>query len=162
MDQDDGRLMRSRLGQVALIAVALTLGACSRPKVGGLSADALDQAIGVAIGDPATCVVLAQRATRKIVYRYGDLFNCQRGLPACDRPGALSAQGALALADTAQGRAASCPSNADGSSTVGWAQGRVGSARRDLIYSAVMEGQRALPGQEISARLTDAFQRAGV
>ena len=141
---------------------ALTLSACSQSRAGGLPTDALDQAIGASIGDPTTCLILAQRATHKILYRYGDAFNCARGLPACDRPGVMSAEGALALADTAQGRTASCPTSADGSRTVGWAQGRAASARRDLIYSAVMEGQRALPGQEMSARLDDAFQRAGL
>ena len=36
------------------------------------------------------------------------------------------------------------------------------STKRDLIYSAVMEGQRALPGEEMTARLQGAFQQAGV
>jgi hypothetical protein len=45
---------------------------------------------------------------------------------------------------------------------VGWAEGRVKSARHDFIYSAVMEGQRALPGHEMAARLDDAFANAGL
>jgi hypothetical protein len=57
---------------------------------------------------------------------------------------------------------ASCPSVPDGSRQVGWAEGRVQSAKRGLVYSAVMEGERALPGHEINARLFDAFQRAGL
>jgi hypothetical protein len=31
-----------------------------------------------------------------------------------------------------------------------------------MIYSAVMEGQRALPGHEMNARLFDAFEAAGL
>ncbi len=149
--------------QAACAVAVLAVGACSKPAPASrLPSDALDHAIGDVIGDPATCVLVAERATRKVVYRYGDDFNCVRGLPACDRPGDLSAKAALALADSADGRGASCPSNADASRTVGWAEGRVASLGRDLIYSAVMEGQAALPGQEISARLTQAFQHAGL
>jgi hypothetical protein len=151
------------------LAAALALSACvkpagsARPAGADLPAGALDHYIGDVIGDPTTCVVIAERATRKIVYRYGQVFNCVRGLPACDRPGTMSTQNALALADTADGRGASCPSSPDGTRRVGWAEGRVaGATRRDLVYSAVMEGQRALPGQEIMARLDEAFANAGL
>jgi hypothetical protein len=143
------------------LAAALALAACARPG-GDLPSDALDHGIGAAIGDPTTCVIIAERSTHKALYTYGQRFNCVRGLPACDRPGYLTAQQALALADTADGRGASCPSNPDATRTVGWAEGRVASSRRDLIYSAVMEGDRALPGQEMMARLADAFSNAGL
>ena len=144
---------------------SLLLTGCAKPAgsaAGGLPGDALDHAIGDAIGDPTTCVVIAERATRKIVYRYGERFNCLRGLPACDRPGVISAENALALADTADGRGASCSSSADGTRRVGWAEARIAGPKRDLIYSAVMEGERALPGQEMMARLAEAFANAGL
>jgi hypothetical protein len=150
------------------LAGALTLCACARPAPSGGSAGAglpgaaLDHFIGDVIGDPTTCVVIADRATHKVLYRYGQLFNCVRGLPACDRPGVMTARNALALADTADGRGASCSSSPDGTRRVGWAAGRVASTRRELIYSAVMEGQRALPGQEMMARLDEAFANAGL
>lgn len=145
------------------LAAALGLAACAKPPVGGgLPSDALDQAIGASIGDPTTCVVIAERSSRKVLYTYGQRFNCVRGLPACDRPGYMTAQQALALADTADGRGASCPSNADQTRNVGWAEGRIASRKHDLIYSAVMEGDRALPGQEMIARLADAFGSAGL
>jgi hypothetical protein len=145
------------------VIVALAVAGCSAaPGARNLPSDALHDAIAHAVGDPSTCVLLADRATRKVVYRYGETFNCVRGLPACDRPGTLSATGALALADGASGRAASCPSNADGSRLVGWAEGRANSRSRDLIYSAMMEGDRAMPGHEIAARLDDAFDKAGL
>ncbi len=167
MDQLDGAPMSRRMtfnSMVSLaIAAAWTLGGCSGPGAEkGLPVDALHDAIAVSVGDPSTCVLLADRATGKVVYRYGEAFNCVRGVPACDRPGAMSATQALALASTAGGRAASCPSNADGSREVGWAEGRAASKTRDLVYSAMMEGERALPGHEIAARLDGAFRKAGL
>ncbi len=148
---------------ILLCALVTGLTACTRTPAGDrLPTDALDSAIGAAIGDPTTCVIVAERATHHVIYTYGQRFNCVRGLPACDRPGYLTAEQALALADTADGRGASCPSNPDASRRVGWAEGRVSGAKRDLIYSAVMEGDRALPGQEMMARLADAFGGAGL
>lgn len=147
--------MRPSIPLIFLLAV----GACA-PAGPRLPTAALDRAIGDAIGDPTTCVIVAERPTGKTVYSYNAGFNCTRGLPACDRPGFLTGQQALAFA--AAGRNASCNSNPDGSRTVGWSEGRVKSAKYDFIYSAVMEGQRALPGQEISARLADAFTAAGL
>lgn len=153
-----------RSSAVCLSALAVVLAACSRPPAvaKGLSSDALDAAIGPAIGDPSTCVLLADPASGRIVYTYGQLFNCVRPLAACDRPGTLTANTALAFAREPNGRDASCPSSPDGSRTVGWAEGRTQGTRRNLLYSAVMEGQRALPGEEMTARLQGAFQQAGV
>ena len=145
-----------------IVTCALILGACAKPAGNTLLSDALDSAIGPAIGDPSTCVILAERVGGKAVYQYGQDSNCTRALPACDRPGTLSAKSALALADTADGRRASCPSDAAATRSVGWAQGRVAAAKRDLVFSAVMEGERALPGREMSSRLADAFSKAGL
>ena len=144
---------------------SLLLTGCAKPAgsaaAGVLPSGALDHYIGDAIGDPTTCVVIADRATRKVLYRYGQLFNCVRGLPACDRPGVMSAENALALADTVDGRGASCPTSADGTRRVGWAEARI-AGKRGLVYSAVMEGERALPGQEMMGRLAEAFANAGL
>ncbi len=142
----------------ALVAIA----ACTPPSARGLDHDALDNNIGAAIGDPATCVLLADRASGKVVYRFGEPQACDRALPACDAPGTLTAAGALAFAMRPNGRLVSCPSVPDGSRTVGWAAAHVPNSKRDLIYSAVMEGDHALPGQEISARLADAFADSGL
>ena len=138
---------------------ALSLAACA-PAGPKLPAAALDQAIGEAIGDPTTCVIIADRSTGRTLYSYNAGFDCTRGMPACDRPGYLSAKQAMVFAPA--GRAASCNSNPDGSRTVGWAEGRITSTKGDFIYSAVMEGDRALPGHEMAARLTDAFSNAGM
>ena len=161
--------MNSRLPIAGLgMLLALMAGGCSRTGGGGVKggdqipAKTLDQAIGEAIGDPTTCVLLADPATGKILYRYGQVFNCVRGLPACDRPGYLTATQALKLATTPGGREKSCHSVPDGSRSVGWAEGEAVGTKRPLIYSAVMEGQRALPGHEIAARLGDAFSDSGL
>jgi hypothetical protein len=145
------------------LALVATLVACTPKADQGLHASQLDNQIAAAIGDPATCLLLADAKTGQVVYRYGDAFNCSRTLPACDTPGAINAQTALQYAARSGGRMASCASVPDGSRQVGWAEGRVQSvAGRDLTYSAVMEGERALPGHEINARLFDAFQKAGL
>jgi hypothetical protein len=141
------------------LAAALT--ACA-PKGPQLPAAKLDQAIASSIGDPTTCVLIVERATGHTVYSYNAGFDCTRGLPACDRPGVMSAKQAMPLALTPGGRKASCPSNADGSRTVGWAEGKVISRHYDLVYSAVMEGDRALPGEEIASRLDNVFVDSGI
>jgi hypothetical protein len=146
-----------RSGFLAMLA----LSACG-PRAPALPKDALDQSIAATIGDPTTCVLIVDRTSGKTVYSYNGGFNCQRGLPACDRPGFMSATQALTLAASPGGRKASCDSIADGSRTVGWAAGRIASSKHDFIYSAVMEGQRALPGQEMASRLDDDFSNAGL
>lgn len=143
------------------LLLAMALCACG-PREPRLPSTALDQAIGATIGDPTTCVLIVDRATGKTIYSYNAGFNCVRGLPACDRPGVLSAKQALAFASLPGGREVSCNSLPDGSRTVGWAAGRVKSAKHDFIYSAVMEGQRALPGHEMGSRLDDDFANAGL
>ena len=151
-----------RLRRAALAAVLLA-SACSGPAppaANGLDQNALDTAVARAIGDPTTCLLLADGKTGQVVYQYGVNFNCSRTLPACDRPGMLSARQAVPLA--AQSRFASCPSVADGSRTVAWAEAKVPNAKRDLVYSAVMEGENTLPGHEMNARLADAFVAAGI
>jgi hypothetical protein len=147
-----------------LAALVLIPAACAPtpPSGRGLNKDALDEAIAAAIGDPDTCVLLADRATKAVVYRYGEHMTCARSLPACDRPGTSTVEDALAFAGTPDGRTASCASNPEVTRGVAWAEGRVESDKRDLIYSAVMEGQRALPGREIAVRLREALKKAGV
>jgi len=147
--------------RLAALLVPFALAACG-PRAPAFPNDTLDQAIEASIGDPSTCVLIVDRATGKTVYSYNGGFNCVRGLPACDRPGFLNATQALAFATLPDGRKTSCNSVADGSRTVGWAAGRVPSAKHDYVYSAVMEGQRALPGQEMASRLEDAFSNAAL
>jgi hypothetical protein len=153
-----------------LALTAVLAAGCSRPaataarptSAGRLPSGALDQDIAQEIGDPTTCVLIADAATGKVLYRYGELFNCVRGLPACDRPGDMTGTQALKLAATPGGRETSCNSLPDGSRTVGWAEGTIPGAEPPLIYSAVMEGQRALPGHEMAARLSLVFSTVGL
>jgi hypothetical protein len=153
----------TRLRTLLVLGAAVLAAACTPAADRGMHDSRLDAQIAGAIGDPSTCVLLQDRKTGQIIYRYGTDFNCVRAMPACDRPGSTSAHDALAFASQPGGRMASCASNADGSRRVGWAEGPVASQKgRDLVYSAVMEGQRALPGHEINARLYDAFGKAGV
>jgi hypothetical protein len=147
---------------LAVLAIAASLGACAPKSAQGLQTTQLDNQVAAAIGDPSTCLLLVDAKTGQVVYRYGTDFNCARTLPACDVTGEMSAKAAIQYATRPGGRMASCPSVPDGSRTVGWAEGRVQSTKRELVYSAVMEGDRALPGHEINARLYDAFQKAGV
>ena len=155
--------MRRALAIAAIAGlIAVQLGACAPKSAQGLNTSLLDNQIAAAIGDPTTCVLLADAKTGQVVYRYGADFNCKRTLPACDFSGVLNARAALQYATRPGGRMASCASVPDGSRQVGWAAGRVQSTKRDLIFSAVMEGERALPGHEMNARLFDAFQKAGL
>jgi len=151
------------------ILLLVVLCACSSKSGGvagiggsGLPSSQLDAQIAAAIGDPTTCVLLADKATGKVLYTYGTDFNCSRGLPACDSQTTLNAKAALQFATEPNSRFASCASLPDGSRMVGWAEGAVQSTKHSLVYSAVMEGQRALPGHEINARLYDAFSKAGL
>lgn len=154
------------MAKLTPLALILVLAACSNG--GGKAAPSLqdldlDNQIGRAVGDPSTCVILADRKTGKTLYTYGVAANCAVALPACDRPGTLTAKQAVPLADSLEGRHAGCDTRPDGSRSVGWAQGRVTStAGRDLTYTAVMEGERALPGLEMSDRLVQAFKNAGL
>lgn len=155
--------MRRALALAAIAGlIAAPLGACAPKSAQGLDTTALDSQIAAAIGDPTTCLLLADGATGKVVYRFGPDFNCSRTLPACDFAGVMNAKAGLQYAKRPGGRMASCASVPDGSRRVGWVAGRVQSAKRDLVFSAVMEGERALPGIEMNARLYDAFQKAGL
>ena len=63
------------------LAAALVLAACGPRSGQGLRTNQLDTQIAAAIGDPSTCVLLADARTGQVVYRYGDDFNCVRALP---------------------------------------------------------------------------------
>ena len=149
-----------RTAAALLIAAlgAATLAGCTPRSAEGLPETALNDAIGQALGDPNTCVLLADRASGQVVFRYGAPSTCAAAWPACDRAGTLQASDALRLA-TPEGRLKSCESGPG--RRVGWAAGQAPGTRA-LNYSAVMEGERALPGIEIQARLEGAFRRAGL
>ena len=145
--------------RTAALAALVLVAACTPPAGQGLPRERLDDLIGRSIGDPATCVLLADRATGRIVYRYGDRVTCDAALPACDRPGTLTAADTLRLIEGGP-RMVSCPSSNPGRG-VGWAAGPAPGAR-GLNYAAVMDSSRALPGREIRVRLEGALRDAGI
>lgn len=146
---------------ITLSAAALLIFACSPAGPEGVDTSVLDREIGQRIGDPSTCVLLAERTTGKIVYRYGTNTVCARTYPSCQDEAEQTVEDLLKSLDpAAEGVAISCPTATDGSRSVGWAAGPV--AGQDLVFAAVMEGQRALPGMIMTDRLASAFSAAGL
>lgn len=152
-------------GPLAALSLALALGACSRGLT-GVDESALQDAVSRAIGDPATCVLLVD-GEGATMWRYGSHMTCARDLPACTAPGQTQTIADVASrAAKGDQTAISCPSSPDGLRSVGWASGQVETSpkakRPPLYFAAVMEGERALPGREIVARLNEAFSDAGL
>lgn len=150
----------------ALAAAALTLGACSPGAPPGVDRDELDAQVSRAIGDPASCLLIARAgAGGQVLYRYNSATTCDREQPSCDArgqpQGRTKVQALLeATVKDRQPRRLSCSSTADHSRGVGWASGPI--AGTDLVYAAVMEGERAFPGMMMAERLDGAFRRAKV
>jgi len=147
---------------LAVLAVAaLALSSCSPGAPKGVDKGKLDAAISTAIGDPATCVMIAEQATGKVVYRYNSHTACARSLPACDQPGDRTVEDLVqATAKDGQPRTLSCYTAADASRGVGWASGPL--AAKGLVYAAMMEGDRAFPGRMMADRLASAFKKVGL
>ena len=147
----------------ALGLAALALNACSPGAPKGVDKDTLDAAVSRAIGDPDSCLLIAEQASGKLVYRYNTHTACARPLPAC--AGATSATQTIdqllkATLKDGQPRTLSCSSTADASRGVGWASGPIPG--KGLVYAAMMEGDRAFPGRMMADRLARAFKDAGL
>lgn len=153
-------MRRAALAAVLVLGVG-ALAACAPGAPQGTDKATLDEAVSRAIGDPNTCVLIAERDGGKVVYRYNTATTCDRELPACDGPGARKLKDLLEQA-VADGRARnlSCNTAADGSRGVSWAAGPI--AGRPLVYAAVMEGNRVFPGLMMADRLSRAWTRAGL
>jgi hypothetical protein len=155
-----------RASAVRLIVAGLVLAAlaaCSPKLPKGVDEQQLSESVGRAIGGPNTCVLLANK-TGKVVWTGGGYITCARNLPTCGGT-TTTAQSVLEGAVGKPARFASCPSG-PGANTVGWAMGPVpvGAGKPDLglSYVAVMEGERALPGREVQARVEEAYATAGL
>jgi hypothetical protein len=123
--------------------------------------DELDAAISRAVGDPNTCVLIAKAGSGKVLYRYNSVAACAKQYAACDRQDTRKLDTLLkAVARDRQPRTLSCNTLADASRGVGWAAGPI--AGSDLVYAAMMEGDRAFPGRMMADRLEGAFRRAKV
>lgn len=123
--------------------------------------DQLDAAVSRAIGDPNSCLLIADAGSGKLYYRYNTHTACDRALPSCE--GVEDTKLAKLLTRTVETRASvqlSCDSKEDASRGVGWAAGPI--AGTDLVYAAMMEGERAFPGRMMADRLEGAFRRAKV
>lgn len=140
----------------------LALAACGPKAPEGVDQARLDAEVSQAIGDPATCVLIAEAPGGKVVYRYNSHTACDRPLPACDVAGERTlADLVKRTAQDGQARALSCSSTVDASRGVGWAAGPV-PGRPGLVYAAMMEGDRAFPGRMMAERLARAFRDAGL
>jgi hypothetical protein len=149
-----------RLAGLCALALAAVLSACSPGLPKGVSQDRLNDAISDAIGDPTTCVLIGRRGAGDVVYRYNTHTTCGRSLPACDAPAYRTVDNLLkATARDGQPRTYSCSSTPDGSRGVGWASGPIRG--HTLVYAAVMEGNRALPGRIIAEKVEGALKDAG-
>lgn len=153
---------RMRASPAVILALCLPLVACSPGAPKGVSKDKLDDAVGGAIGDPATCVLIAEAPSGKVVYQFNNHIACGRSLPTCGQPGTTQTVTQLLKATEAdrQPRTASCTWPNDPSRGISWASGPIPG--KDLTYAALMEGQRALPGRMMAERLEDAFKSTGV
>lgn len=149
---------RTRLRALALLG-ALSLAACSPGGPPGVDRDELDAQVSKAIGDPASCLLIAKAGSGRLLYRYNSATACDRELPACSAPGKTKVARLLeATAKDRQPRQLSCNSLADGSRGVGWASGPIEGT--DMVYAAMMEGDRSFPGRMMADRLEGAFRRA--
>lgn len=143
----------------AVFMSAAILAACAPGAPEGVEKAKLDDAVTRAIGDPGTCVLIADAG--KVVYRYGTNVVCGRKLPACDGSALRTVADLLAAAPTAGApQTASCRSNPEGTRLVAWAAGPIEG--RDLVFAAVMEGNQVPPGIVIADKLKTAFVRAGM
>ena len=148
-------------GFTLVIAALALLAGCAPDAPKGVDKDRLDEAVSRAIGDPATCLLIAEQDSGRLVYRYNTHITSGRTLPACEGSGTQQLD-QLLKATRADGRARhlSCRSSADASRGVGWASGVIPG--KGLVYAAVMEGDRAFPGLIMADRLSTAFRKVGL
>lgn len=155
------RATRSRRPLEAVIGLAaLALAGCEPGAPPGVDREKLDAAVSRAVGDPNTCVLIAERGSGKVLYRYNTATTCAKKWPACSGTATMGVGDLLeSVAQDGRPRTLSCNTQADGSRGVGWAAGPI--AGKDQVYAAVMEGDRAFPGLMMADRLEGAFRRAG-
>ena len=151
----------SVLGLTAASLASLALVACAPKAPEGVDKAALDAAVSQAVGDPNTCVLIGKAGSGEVVYRYNTHMVCGRGLPSCEDAISVTTDQRLeAAAKGGPAVAVSCPTAPDRSRSVGWSAGPLPG--RDLVYAAVMEGDKALPGRVMTERLERAFEKAGL
>ena len=145
-----------------VIAVAALTAACAPSLPKGVDPVALEAALDDAVGDPNTCVLVGQARTGRRVWRYGSHGTCGKVWPACNGTEARTVEGLLKTAgrEGAEIRA-SCPSTTDRSRSVAWAAGPV-PGQPDLVFTAVMEGDKTPPGVVVGDKVRAALLRGGL
>jgi hypothetical protein len=144
-----------------IAALAIGLAACSPSAPKGVDKEKLDAAVSDAIGDPASCLLIAERASGKVVYRYNTATACARPLPSCQGPNAWQVKDLLAATiKDGQSRALSCNTTADASRGVSWTSGVM--PQKGLAYAAMMEGTRTFPGRMMADRLEPRLKDLGL
>jgi len=150
---------RVTAGAACTLALALFLAGCSPGAPPGVSREVLDAQVSRAIGDPNSCLLIAEAGSGRVLYRYNTATACDRELPSCVGPDPQKTRALLeAVSRDRQPRAHSCNTIADASRGVGWSAGPV--AGTPYVYAAMMEGDRAFPGLMMADRLKGAFRRA--
>ena len=156
-----GTRSRRRLATLGGALALLTLSACEPGAPPGVDKAALDEAVSRAVGDPNTCVLIAEAGSGRVLYRYNTATACDRAFPDCDGPGTMKTKDLLAtVAKDGLEHKLSCNTVPDASRGVGWAAGPIEG--RDWVYAAMMEGDRVFPGMMMADRLKSAFRRAKV
>jgi hypothetical protein len=145
----------------ALAVLGLALAACSPGAPKGVDKDKLDAAVSDAIGDPASCLMIAERGSGRIVYRYNTATVCDRALPSCEGPGARKVKDLAELvAKDGRPRKLSCLTTADASRGVSWAAAPLPA--KGYVYAAVMEGTRTFPGMMMADRIEPRLHDLGL
>jgi len=145
----------------ALALLGLALSACSPGAPKGVDKAKLDEAVSDAIGDPASCLMIAERGSGKIVYRYNTATACDRALPSCEGANLRKVKDLAGLvAKDGQPRTLSCNTTADASRGVSWAAGPLPA--KGLAYAAVMEGTRTFPGRMMAERIEPRLHDLGL
>jgi hypothetical protein len=158
------RMFSLRLNATAAagLAMAALLAGCGPKLPKGVEPDALYEAVSAAVGDPATCVLIGRKGSGAVAWRYNTHTTCARQLPACDGGAARTVNDLLkATAADGRPRTVSCTNPLDLSRGVGWASGPV-PGRAGLVYAAVMDSRRGLPGRIMAEKIEGAFKDAGL
>ena len=74
----------------------------------------LDDGIAATIGDPTTCVLVVEKGSGKVVYRYGRYMTCGVSFPSCQGAKTTTADDLAKAAAAGEARSASCGSPAGG------------------------------------------------
>ena len=158
--------MRPSVTALAITTTCLALAACQPPAPKGIDPERLQGAVSDAIGDPNTCVLIVEKGTGAVVWRFGDYTTCAISRPACSTPDTLTTDDLAKLAAKGDVRTTSCDAFGEAGDRVGWASGPItpsaGAQYGDLAYAANMQGPSVLPGREIKVRLEAAFRKAGM